>query len=266
MPELPEVQTVLRGLWENLSDRTVIAQDVPTHRMVKTAVPADLTPFRVTDAVRFGKFIRLDTDRGWRIVLHLGMSGKITVSAPLSQLPKHLRLHWTLDDGRHVYFIDPRGFGRIAFHPAGIPIPEEEAMGVEPLSGAFTPNRLLTLLHKRSTAVKTLLLDQHLVAGLGNIYVCEALHRAGIHPELPGKDLSPTSAKRLVREIKAVLKAAIAANGTSISDFRRIDDKTGEFQNFLQVYGKTTCACGATIERIVQGGRSSWFCPKCQKR
>jgi formamidopyrimidine-DNA glycosylase len=264
MPELPEVQTVVDGLRKAVLGLSVTVQEIPPHRMVKTVVPYDLTPFRITSIDRLGKYIRLDTDRSWTIVLHLGMSGKITISDPVPP-PRHLRLRWELNDGRELHFVDPRGFGRIAFHVRGTIIPELASLGVDPLSDEFTGKVLHSLLARRRSPIRNLLLDQSLIAGVGNIYACEALFRAGIRPDITGAELSPRRAARLADALREVLAEAVAANGTSISDFRRIDDKTGEFQNFLRIYGKKTCRCGAPVERLILANRSAWYCPQCQK-
>jgi formamidopyrimidine-DNA glycosylase len=269
MPELPEVQTIVNELRTSVLHATVIRQELSglsRRRMLKTTVP-EMAPFVITDIERFGKYMRFETSIGVRVVLHLGMSGKVVVASrdePLS--PSHAHLQWALADGRHLYLIDPRRFGRIAFYPSGEVIPEEAGMGIDPLSPAFTGKRLRELLNTRSAPVKALLLEQHLIGGIGNIYACEALHRAGVHPLTPGKALSIRAANRLVAEIKAVLDEAITHNGTTIDDYRRVDEKTGEFQNFLQVYGKKTCHCGAAVETIEVAGRNTWFCPTCQKR
>lgn len=178
---------------------------------------------------------------------------------------KHERARFILNQGCLLHFIDIRTFGKIVLcRTENVPnyLPE---LGLEPLSKDFTPKILGEKLKGKKAPVKTTLLDQGIVAGLGNIYVCELLFRAGISPLLPANELKPKQIKQIVSETVKVLREAIAMGGTSISDFRRIDDKTGEFQNFLQVYQKQQCPKGHEVKRIVQAGRATFYCPVCQK-
>jgi formamidopyrimidine-DNA glycosylase len=184
-----------------------------------------------------------------------------TDSVPL----KHERARFILNQGCLLHFIDIRTFGKIVLcRTENVPnyLPE---LGLEPLSKDFTPKILGEKLKGKKAPVKTTLLDQGIVAGLGNIYVCELLFRAGISPLLPANELKPKQIKQIVSETVKVLREAIAMGGTSISDFRRIDDITGEFQNFLQVYQKQQCPKGHEVKRIVQAGRATFYCPVCQK-
>ena len=178
---------------------------------------------------------------------------------------KHERARFILNQGCLLHFIDIRTFGKIVLcRTENVPnyLPE---LGLEPLSKDFTPKILGEKLKGKKAPVKTTLLDQGIVTGLGNIYVCELLFRAGISPLLPANELKPKQIKQIVSETVEVLREAIAMGGTSISDFRRIDDKTGEFQNFLQVYQKQQCPKGHEVKRIVQAGRATFYCPVCQK-
>jgi len=164
-----------------------------------------------------------------------------------------------------LLFNDIRTFGKIIVTPISKIRTHLPKLGVEPLSDEFDAAYLKQALHKRTMPIKTALLDQSVVAGLGNIYVCEILYRAKVNPVLNANKLKPAQNNNIVFHTKEVLSEAIAKNGTSVSDYRQVDDKTGEFQNFLQVYQKDTCPKGHQVKRIKQSGRSTFYCPVCQK-
>ncbi|MDD4147541.1 MAG: bifunctional DNA-formamidopyrimidine glycosylase/DNA-(apurinic or apyrimidinic site) lyase, partial [Candidatus Cloacimonetes bacterium] len=164
-----------------------------------------------------------------------------------------------------IRFIDPRTFGKISLIKSTNLRYFMPELGVEPLSDDFSADYLQMMLAERNAPIKNLLLDQRLVAGLGNIYVCELLYMARVRPQRSGKSITKKELKLVVKHGKAVLEEALKVGGTSISDYRRIDDKTGEFQNYLQVYQKKECPKGHRLENIRLGGRSSFYCPVCQK-
>ncbi len=283
MPELPEVQTVLNGLSETLKGRSLSA--LICHYEGTVIIDPEITcspfPARFIGFRRRGKYILLDLENDTTLIVHLRMTGKLIFVGrgkerncgdeaseersfdPASEL-KHIRASITLDEHDLVLFNDPRTFGKIWLCRSGSVDKYLPQLGSEPLDDEFDAAYLGGKAKSSKTPVKNFLLDQKVVAGLGNIYVSEILYRAMIRPERPASTLSSTEICRIVKETKQVLGEAIALNGTSISDFRRIDDKTGEFQNYLRVYQKSHCPRGHPVTRIRQAGRSSFYCPRCQ--
>jgi len=266
MPELPEVQTVLNGLSDALRNLSITA--VICHYEGSVVIDPEVKespfPSRIKHFRRRGKYILMEMDSGFTLIIHLRMTGKLVVSTDSATEMKHIRASIILQDGGYVFFNDPRTFGKIWLcRNDNVPLYLPK-LGVEPLEDGFDAAYLSNLTQRRKTPVKNFLLDQKVVAGLGNIYVSEILFRAGINPERPANSLNQDEINRIVRETKQVLKEAIALNGTSISDFRRIDDKTGEFQNYLRIYQKSHCPEGHLVNRIRQAGRSSFYCPHCQ--
>lgn len=267
MPELPEVQTVLDGFTTALKGRRVTSLTglYPGTLIIDPDIPNEVFPARITCAERRGKYMLFCLDSGYRMIIHLRMTGKLVYNPTPGEYGKHERARFELEDGTAVHFIDPRTFGKItlcATENMAKFIPE---LGAEPLSKEFTPEYCRSRFTGKKQPIKTALLDQRIVAGLGNIYVCELLYRCGIDPRRPAKDLSDKELKSVVRHTVEVLNEAIANNGTSISDFRSIDDKTGGFQDFLRVYQKKHCPKGHDIANVRLGGRSSFYCPVCQK-
>jgi formamidopyrimidine-DNA glycosylase len=271
MPELPEVETVMAGLspaWAGQRFARVVAHRPDLRWPLPVDLGQRLVGARVTAIGRRAKYGLVTTDRGDTLLLHLGMSGRMRLdpSGPL----KHDHVVFETEAGRVVAFNDPRRFGaldivetaRLAAHPwlAGL--------GPEPLGPEFGTTLLARAFAGRTAPAKALLLDQRLVAGLGNIYVCEALFRAGIDPRTQGKDIGRARLARLAEAIPAVLREAIAAGGSSLRDHAAPDGTLGYFQTGFRVYGREgeACgACGAAVQRIVQSGRSSFFCGSCQR-
>lgn len=270
MPELPEVETVMRGLapvWEGQRLARVVAHRPDLRRPLPADLGQRLTGATIIRLHRRAKYGLVDTDRGDTMILHLGMSGRMRVDPPDRQAHDHVTFE--TDAGRVVQFNDPRRFGSLdltataalAAHPllAGI--------GPEPLEPGFGRTALAAAFAGRLAPAKALLLDQRLVAGLGNIYVCEALFRAGIHPQTAGGKVGRAAIARLAAAIPAVLTEAIAAGGSSLRDHAAPDGTLGYFQTGFAVYGRegAPCGvCGTAIARIVQSGRSTFFCPRCQ--
>jgi formamidopyrimidine-DNA glycosylase len=268
MPELPEVETTVRGLERVLDGRRIVR--VETRREdLRRAFPVDLgqrlTGARVTGLRRRAKFGLIDTDRGDTLVFHLGMSGRWRIDP--DEIGTHDHLLIEADDGRRLALNDPRRFGSVDLVRTDAlgEWPPLAALGPEPLDlGAEELKRRLS---GRTAAIKLLLLDQRIVAGLGNIYVCEALHRARIHPLRAGGSVSLERLRRLVPAIHAVLEEAIAAGGSTLRDFASPDGELGYFSKSFAVYDREgqACACGGAVRRMVQGGRSTFYCATCQR-
>jgi formamidopyrimidine-DNA glycosylase len=268
MPELPEVETTVRGLARVLEGRKITrveARRADLRRSFPEDLGQRLTGARVTGLGRRAKYGLIHTDRGDTMVFHLGMSGSWRIDRP--SLEKHDHLLLETDAGTRLALNDPRRFGSVDLVPTDVldEWPAFKALGPEPFD--LDVGDLRRRLRGRSAAIKLLLGDQRIVAGLGNIYVCEALFRAGIHPTRAGGSVSLGRLKRLAGAIEAVLGEAIEAGGSSLKDFASPDGELGYFSKRFAVYDREgrSCACGGTVRRIVQGGRSSFYCPKCQR-
>jgi formamidopyrimidine-DNA glycosylase len=267
MPELPEVETTVRGLAHVLQGRR-IARVEARRPDLRRALPIDLgqrlTGARVVDLRRRAKYGLIDTDRGDTLVFHLGMSGHWRIDP--TEIGKHDHFLIETDDGRRLALNDARRFGSLDLVRSDelVTWPPIAALGPEPLE--LSADDLKRRLSERKAPIKLLLLDQRIIAGLGNIYVCEALYRARIHPKRAGGSLSLERLKRLVPAIHDVLAEAIAAGGSTLRDFASPDGELGYFSKRFSVYGREgkPCACGGTVRRIVQGGRSTFYCPRCQ--
>jgi len=270
MPELPEVETTVRGLAPFLEGQRLAA--VTTFRPdLRRPFPVDLaqrlTGATVTALSRRAKYGIVSTDRDDHMIFHLGMSGRWRTEG--GEAGKHDHLLLETGAGHRLFLHDPRRFGSVDL-VAGDPLtkfPVFAALGPEPLSDAFDAACLAQALALRRAPVKAMLLDQSVVAGLGNIYVCEALNMARLHPARAAADVPRARLAALVPAIKTVLTAAIAAGGSTLRDFLQPDGDLGYFARDWRVYGREgqACECGGTIGRIVQGGRSTFFCPKCQR-
>ena len=268
MPELPEVETTIRGLERVLKGRR-IARVEARRPDLRRALPHDLgqrlTGAHVTGLRRRAKYGLIDTDRGDTLVFHLGMSGHWRIDP--SETAKHDHFILETDEGRRLALNDARRFGSLDLSESDKlgEWPPFKALGPEPLE--IDAKELKKRIEGRSAAIKLLLLDQRIIAGLGNIYVCEALYRAGIHPKRSGGSISLDRLKRLVPAIHDVLAEAIAAGGSTLKDFAAPDGELGYFPKSFAVYDREgqPCACGGTVRRIVQGGRSTFYCPKCQR-
>jgi formamidopyrimidine-DNA glycosylase len=270
VPELPEVETTVRGLAPVLEGRRLAR--VETRRAdLRRAFPPDLrqrlTGARVTGLDRRAKYGLIHTDRGDTMVFHLGMSGRWRIDPDALGAHDHLVL--TTDEGRVVALNDPRRFGSVDLVPTDLleAWPPFAALGPEPLGPGFDADHLLAALDGRAAPIKAMLLDQRIVAGLGNIYVCEALHMAGIAPARAAGRIARPRLARLVAAIRQILAAAIAAGGSSLRDYARPSGELGYFSKQWRVYGREgeSCACGAAIRRRADSGRSTFFCPRCQR-
>jgi formamidopyrimidine-DNA glycosylase len=279
MPELPEVETVMRGLRARLEGRRIV-RAVANRADLRWPIPAGfarrLTGARVTGFRRRAKYILMRLDGGDSVLIHLGMSGRmvITPGTPNAITP-HEHVVLETEDGWRVGFVDPRRFGSIDLMRTEA---EDQhrllaGLGPEPLDDSFDAARLSAALAGKRTPIKAALLDQTVVAGLGNIYVCEALFRAGISPRRKAETIPGARAERLVTAIKDTLREAIAAGGSSLRDYVQPDGELGYFQHAWKVYGKEGERCErcpgppdcSGIQRLVQSGRSTFFCPKSQR-
>ncbi|MTH33842.1 bifunctional DNA-formamidopyrimidine glycosylase/DNA-(apurinic or apyrimidinic site) lyase [Paracoccus limosus] len=280
MPELPEVETVRTGLAPHLEGR-IIARAEARRPDLRWPLPPDLvqvlTGARVTRLRRRSKYILADLEDRGSLLLHLGMSGRMLIEGQSqgefhrdpAVLPRHDHVVFWNDLGTRITFNDARRFGMVDLIAPGAEHPLLAHLGPEPLDAGFTAEVLARTFAGRRSPVKAALLDQRIVAGLGNIYVSEALHRAGIAPTRPAGEVTPERVAVLVGEIKAVLTEAIAAGGSSLRDHRQATGELGYFQHSFRVYGREgapcpTPGCAGSVQRIVQSGRSSFFCPLCQ--
>lgn len=270
MPELPEVETTVRGLARFLEGER-IARVAVNRPDLRRPFPADLvqtlTGARVTGLGRRAKYGLIHTDRDVTMVFHLGMSGRWRIEPDTPDKHDHLVLETGAD---HVLALnDARRFGSVDLvDTAGLgQWPAFAALGPEPLGEDFSPAYLHAALNGRLPAIKIALLDQRIVAGLGNIYVCEALHRAGIRPDKPAGTLSRKALDRLVPLVRDVLAESIEAGGSTIRDYAQPNGELGYFAASWRVYGREgeTCGCGGTVQRMVQGGRSTFWCKGCQR-
>jgi len=271
MPELPEVETVARGLHAALIGRTITEVKVVWKRSVAALDPDAFARRLVGQAIanvgRRGKWVVMSLSGGDTLLLHLRMSGRLIVEEETCLDARHLRALFLLDDGRRLSFVDQRKFGRL--HLTDNPDQVLGGLGPEPLSDEFTAERLSEMLKQRRGRIKPLLLNQRFLAGLGNIYTDETLWQARIHPLRPANTLTPAEVQRLHGSIRSVLTAAIASSGTTLDDdnYRQADGQPGEFLGKLVVYGREghQCPrCGQAIERITVGQRGTHFCPRCQ--
>ncbi len=283
MPELPEVETVRRGLEPVMEGRTIARAEVrrPDLRWPLPERMAErLTGQSVLRLRRRSKYILADLSSGETLIIHLGMSGRILISGntvgdfhhehPAPEKHDHVVLH--MEGGARITFNDARRFG--AMDLVATDAAEDHwliaQLGPEPLGNAFDEDYLVNRLRGRNTPIKAALLDQRIIAGLGNIYVCEALHRAGISPKRKAGRISEGRVRALVPVIREVLGEAIAAGGSSLRDYRQADGELGYFQHTFRVYDRegapcATPGCDGVVTRIVQSGRSSFYCPSCQR-
>ena len=274
MPELPEVETIVRGL-----RRTVLGRRFTGVRLGKTdfiddpALLAETLPgTRIAAIDRYGKSIWLSLEpagqggTGFYFFIHLGMTGQLIPREAASPVAPHTHVFLTLDDGRELRYTDIRRFGRMAVFPQAGAAQFREALGADPLE--ISEAEFLKRIGARRARIKALLLDQRVLRGVGNIYADESLWRARIHPARVAANIQPRQLRDLYRAIRKVLAEAIRLGGSSISDFLNAEGNPGEFQIRHRVYdrkGKPCSRCGAAIRRGVVAGRGSYFCPRCQR-
>ena len=272
MPELPEIETIRRGLGPLLVGRRVLGVEVRDRRLREPIASRSLARLRgaaVTGIRRRSKYLLLDTDSGLTLLIHLGMTGQLWVADRDKPRRPHEHVVIALDDGRQLRFADTRRFGlmhvvrsdRLDLHP------RLKGLGPEPLDGEVLGERLWRSTRRLKKPVKNFLMDTRAIAGVGNIYACEALHRAGLGPRRPVGRIARPGWDRLVVCLREVLNEAISAGGTTVRDFLNAEGDVGYFAVSLRVYdrkGKPCERCGGSIRRIVQAGRSTFYCPRCQ--
>jgi formamidopyrimidine-DNA glycosylase len=289
MPELPEVETVARQLDPELRGRRIERLEVLDGRWCRPVAPEDfgdrMSGRTIRGLGRRGKYLLLGLDRGQTLVMHLRMTGNLVLvegdrvldpseghrlyEAERSTSVRHLRALFSLDDGRELWFTDPRRFGE-AFLIDDADLERRFAkLGVEPLSPEFTPEALGAMAAGRTAPLKSFLLDQSRIAGVGNIYADEALYRARLHPLSPAGSMKPEHLQALRDAVIAALEVGIDNGGASIDDYRDGRGERGEMQDEFLVHtreGEPCPSCGGEIVRIVVGGRSTYYCPSCQAR
>lgn len=282
MPELPEVETVVRGLQAVLPGRRIIGIRLGKTDFIDdpAALERDLPGRRIAAVRRYGKFLLFDLDAPaanaasrlpedsappTHLLIHLGMTGRLVTSAPEAPVAPHTHVFFALDDGRELRYTDVRRFGRMAVLSNGARESALGELGLDPLEA--TERQFLEKLQGRRARIKAVLLDQHALRGIGNIYADESLWRARIHPMRIVANLSAKELRKLYRAIQGVLRAAIRMRGSSVSDYVDAEGQRGLFQQRHRVYqrhGEKCKRCGAIIRRILVSGRSSHFCPRCQ--
>ncbi len=274
MPELPEAENICRALDRALRGRTITRVEVFTPAMRTSLLPlksAELEGVRIVGARRRGRYVVADLSDGRALLMHFGMSGVVRVEGAEVPRRKHEHVFLHLDDGRIFRFECTRRFSLLEV------VSEFDAdrwpsslgkLGAEPLSDKFDGDYLYSASRRRQVAVKLLLMDNSVVTGIGNIYANEALFAAKVSPLRPAAELTRAECRRLVAAAKEILLRAIDAGGTTISDFLNVDGTEGKFVQELKIYGRAgqPCpVCGSVVESVRQGGRSSFYCPKCQK-
>lgn len=274
MPELPEVETIRRELEPELAGRRVEAVRV---RQPDIVLPPDdpesfgrsVSGRRIESLERRAKYLLIRLDRGSLVQVQLRMSGRFALGRALPDPAeyRHIAAEFELDDGRTLFYDDVRRLGGFRLLSSADWALHSRRLGPEPLARGFRARNLERLLEGSRTPVKVALMDQRRIAGLGNIYASEALHRAGIDPRRPARELTAPEVIRLHRAVRAVLREALRDAGTTLRDYRAVNGRSGTFQESLRVYGregKPCRGCGRPIERIVQSGRGSFLCPSCQ--
>ncbi len=280
MPELPEVETVRRGIAAQVVGRRITAVEVGRERTVRRtsrqALVDGLTGTTITAANRRGKYLLLPLDSGDELMVHLRMSGRLLVADRGATRPPHTHvvLHLDGEPAQELWFIDPRTFGEmVVFDPANVAVelPELGKMGIDPITDGLSRAQLAAVVRSRRRQLKALLLDQHVLAGVGNIYCDESLHLAKLRPDRISDTLTTGEIGRLHRALLDVLGAAIEAGGSTLADTQYVDieGQGGWFQVHHRVYdraGQRCLTCGkAEIVRTVSAGRSTCFCPRCQR-
>jgi formamidopyrimidine-DNA glycosylase len=273
MPELPEVETIRRQLAPHLEGRLIVKAEILDPRWTRPEPPelveAGLNGHRVERVGRSGKYLVWELNGDLHLLIHLRMTGALLFDPPAE--PSHTRARFWLDTGHRVVYVDPRRFGTGHLMP-GRPARDAylgERIGIEPMTPEFTVEHLRAMARGRKAPVKSFVLDQRRIAGVGNIYADEALFRARIHPLRPAGALTRAQLAELREAIEAALTAGIEAKGATIDDFRHVDGARGSFQDRFLVHrreGEACPRCGTTIRKLVVGGRGTYVCERCQPR
>lgn len=271
MPELPEVETIRRGLERPLVGHRIDGVDWRPGKKLRSPSPrplGEMEGMTVRALARHGKFLLIDLSDRSTFVVHLGMTGKLLLTEPGTKERPHTHLVLHMDDEVELRFSDPRRFGTLRLYGPGAKVADLAHYGPDALGRAFTVTHLATALAKSRAPLKAFLLDQRKVAGVGNIYACEALWHAGLSPRRTGRSVPAAKVPVLHAAIRDVLRTSIGRGGTSFNDYVDAIGQEGQFTAELGVFqraGEPCPRCGTTVRRIVQSGRSTFFCPKCQK-
>ena len=271
MPELPEAESITRALDKALKRRKITRVEVYFPKLRTPLAPlkaAKLEGRSFVGCRRRARYAVADLDDGRALTMHFGMSGVVRVEDAKLPRRRHEHVIIRLDDGKAFKFEDPRRFGFLEVQKLGADgWPECLAgIGVEPLSPQFTGEFLFNASRGRKKTVKELIMDNAVVTGIGNIYAAETLFASGVRPQRRASELTRAECDRIVRNAKRILKLAIKWGGTTVSDYRNVDGSEGRFVQKLKMYGKVNCPmCGAKIAKVTLGGRTSWYCPECQK-
>jgi len=275
MPELPEVETIRRGLQRALSGRVIREVRIAETRLRRKVDARRLKTLtigqRIEDVDRRAKYLLCRLSNQATLILHLGMSGRILLCDEAVPLEKHDHIQFCLDDGRELRFRDPRRFGLVDAAANGElqNHPLFANLGIEPFDPSCTPKFLFVRSRRLTKPIKNFLMDGSIIVGVGNIYANEALFRAKINPQIAAGKLQLQEWKKLLKAVHKTLKLAIAAGGTTLNDFHDSDGAMGYFQQQLMVYsrdGEACHVCGGKIKRIVQAGRSTFYCRHCQAK
>jgi len=272
MPELPEVEVIRLGLAPRVLGRRLLAVTLGEKRLRQESSPSEMRQWlpgrTILNLERRGKYLLFGLEGGVTLLIHLGMTGRLLLGpAPSPPLP-HVHLTFHLDGGLDLVFQDVRRFGQALIFPPGAAIAPLEMVGREPFSRRVTPAWLAQETRARSRPLKNFLMDGRILAGIGNIYASEILFAARLHPSTPVSRLSLKDWTRVLHETRRILKAAIAKGGTTVANYLNSRGETGLFQLELLVYGragKPCRVCGRAVARMAHGGRSTFFCPQCQK-
>jgi formamidopyrimidine-DNA glycosylase len=274
MPELPEVETIVQGLRHCILAKQIISVQVRHKKPLGNLNEQEFKNFFRREIVqnieRWGKYIHFSFTSGKSMIVHLRMTGKFAYrsNSGSPQPAAHIRIIFTFNDKSALYFQDMRLFATFSLYPPHHTIREKQNLGPDPFARQITAPWFIDVVKNRKIALKSALLDQHVISGLGNIYVCEILHKAGIDPRLTAYKITLGQAQKIINSMRKVLKLALKYNGTTIRDFNGVDSKSGRFQQLLRVYqraGKLCKTCGqASIQKIKQAQRSTFFCPHCQ--
>lgn len=273
MPELPEVENLVRQLKSSIQDNVICSAMVlsPTLRQpISGDLSKNTTNAKINEIRRRAKYIIIDLDNDYSLVIHLGMTGRINIIKGSYKEQKHDHIIMQLSDDVKMLYNDPRRFGLVLL-VSTIDLAQHQLfnhLGLEPLTEEFDSNYLLSNLKNKKSSIKNALMNNQIIVGVGNIYASEALFLAHIRPNRLSNSISKNEAELLVNAIKKILQQAIDSGGSSIRDFVSIDNNKGGFQKLFKIYGKKgqPCViCGSVIEKIIQAGRSSFFCPECQR-
>ena len=266
MPELPEVETIVRELREKIINEVFSNVEIIWSRSYVTENSVSLPNRQIMAIERKGKYIIFLLDK-YYLITHLRMTGQLIVSDSIPENDKHLRVIFQFKSGKYILFYDLRKFGRI--HLTNNPNTVLKNIGVDAISEEFTPDKFLKMLKEKTTRIKSYLLDQRNIAGLGNIYIDESLFESHIHPETRVNDLDSDQAKELFQAIRKILYQSIDKMGTTISNYKTSGGGFGANQNYLKVYQRQNqpcLVCFSPIEKIRLNGRGTHFCPQCQKK